>query len=124
MYEFKKFWNFDVCFGFKHKFVIKDVIKTQNNQESLKILSSNGLKPWPLDFKNTKQRNIPSSSDWYHLLGHHFVNTSNQIQEIRWEIRLGWLITIWKIKVQEFPYDMKLTNKRRVTYDVLFIGWS
>ena len=40
--------------------------------------------------------------EWYHLLGHHLVNTSMIDKEIRWEKSLVDYKTIWKIKVQEF----------------------
>ena len=32
-----------------------------------------------------KKKKQTSSSDWYHLLGHHLVNTSIMIIEMRWE---------------------------------------
>ena len=79
------------------------MIKTQKKQESCKLFESNERKN---DFKvriSQKNKTTPSSSDWYHLLGHHISKHkySNERNEMR--IRLGWLRSIWKMKEQEFP---------------------
>ena len=52
--------------------------------------------------KSMKTRTTPSSSEWYHLLGHHLVNTSIMIREMRWEWEWDDYEKFEKVKCKSF----------------------
>ena len=59
--------------------------KPKNKAKVKNLQKKFGLKNEFEKKKSMKTRTTPSSGEWYHLLGHHLLNTSILMWEMRWE---------------------------------------
>lgn len=61
------------------------MIKTKKQARKYKNFKKKSIEKQVYGTKSMKNKTTPSYGEWYHLLGHHLVDTSMIMKEIRWE---------------------------------------